>query len=160
LDVIIQKIITICQGKSASKRGVLKLDNGFSGNGNALVNLENVQEAIRINSEFVGEEVKSALENAKFFGESESWVSYSRQIALIGAIFELFVETQETDIMTTSPSVQMYIDLQGNVDVLSTHEQILKDQKYLGIYINFKFIGCEFPAYRPYRKEITDYSFK
>jgi hypothetical protein len=151
VDTIIQKIIATCERNPGSKKGMLKLDEGFSGKGNALVYLEKVQEAIKNNSQNVKEQVKDALENAKFFGESECWASYSKQIALIGAIFELFVEIEEIDLMTTSPSVQVYIDLDGNVEVVSTHEQILQDQHYL---------GCEFPAYRPYRKEIANYSFK
>ena len=122
---------------------MLKLDEGFSGKGNAMIHLENIHAAIldkdnQNYSTVLIENVMESFRNARFFG-SETWESYSREISIIGAIFELFVEFEDT-CLTTSPSVQVYIDLQGNVEVISTHEQILDNQHYIGLlyYYNFR----------------------
>ena len=116
---------------------MIKLDEGFSGKGNALVNLKEVQAEIlkmrtNIDTYCVYAKVVQALKKAQYFNETETWESFSRQISLIGAIFELFIEPEKSDLLATSPSVQVYIDLQGKVEIISSHEQILQDQHYIG----------------------------
>ena len=62
----------------------------------------------------------------------------------MGAIFELFVEGEDIK----SPSVQVVVNEDFSVNVLSTHEQILDNQVY---------VGCRFPADEAYRKELMQY---
>jgi len=50
-----------------------------------------------------------------------------------------------------SPSCQGCIDLNGNVQLLSTHEQVLQGHVYL---------GCTFPCNSDYRKQIQDYTMR
>lgn len=132
-------MIKVCERNQKSTKGMLKLDEGFSGKGNAMVRLEKIHAAIMDKnniyySAIVTEKVMESFKNARFFGESETWESFSKQISIIGAIFELFVEFKDSNFPTTSPSVQVYIDLQGNVEVISTHEQILDNQHYIGFH--------------------------
>ena len=106
---------------------VVKLNNGFSGQGNAIIELT---------------DVRSPLDSSQvvFCASEESWPSFSGKIEAEGAIVEELVRPHPT-----SPSVQLQISATGEVAVTSTHDQILggpDDQVYL---------GCRFPARADYR---------
>ena len=112
---------------------VLKLNNGFSGQGNAIVNLRSL---------------RSPLDSSPvvFCAEEESWPSFARKITAEGGVVEELLRTPGT----ISPSVQLRITPAGEVEILSTHDQILggpDDQVYL---------GCRFPANSEYRGRIQD----
>ena len=106
---------------------VVKLNNGFSGQGNAIIELD---------------DVRSPLDRSTvvFCASEESWPSFSGKIEAEGAVVEELVRPHPT-----SPSVQLQISGAGEVAVTSTHDQILggpDDQVYL---------GCRFPARADYR---------
>ncbi len=116
---------------------VIKLNNGFSGQGNAIVDLATLASPIDRSP-------------TTFCAESESWSSYAAKIEAEGAVIEELVRHEAA----TSPSVQMRIFPTGEVEVLSTHDQILggpDDQVYL---------GCRFPARPDYRTQIRDAAVK
>ncbi len=87
---------------------------------------------------------RKAWETMDFCCHGRTWEDFSAQIRHMGAIFELFVEGDTT----ASPSVQLVVNEDFSVDVLSTHEQILENQV---------FVGCRFPADEAYRKELMMY---
>ncbi|CAN5535521.1 peptide ligase PGM1-related protein [soil metagenome] len=112
---------------------VIKLNNGFSGQGNAIVQRR---------------DLRRPLEDSVtvFCAGEESWPSFRRKIASGGAIVEELVRAPGL----TSPSVQMTISSDGAVAVLSTHDQVLggpDEQVYL---------GCRFPARADYREAIRE----
>ena len=112
---------------------VIKLNNGFSGQGNAIVDMRTLR--------FPVEETPTV-----FCASEESWSSFAAKITAEGAIVE---ELNRTPGMA-SPSVQMRVNPAGSIETLSTHDQILggpDDQVYL---------GCRFPARESYRREILD----
>lgn len=114
---------------------VVKLNNGFSGQGNAIIDVTEMQSPIDRSP-------------TVFCAEEESWASFAPKIAAEGAI----VEEQLRDGGIASPSVQMRISPGGRVEVLSTHDQVLggpDDQVYL---------GCRFPARRHYRDVIQTHA--
>ena len=116
---------------------VIKLNEGFSGQGNAVIDIGHVA---------------SPLEESKttFCSEVESWPSFKQKIAMGGAI----VEELERHPTVVSPSVQMRIAPSGAFEVVSTHDQILggpDDQVYL---------GCRFPARSHYRMDIQRAAIK
>ncbi|MDQ3940708.1 MAG: hypothetical protein M3238_05075, partial [Actinomycetota bacterium] len=113
---------------------VIKLNNGFSGQGNAILELDRVTSPLDTS-------------DAVFCASEESWSSFIPKIEKEGAIVEELVTTPGT----VSPSVQMRIFGDGDYEVVSTHDQILggpNDQVYL---------GCRFPADRAYRLQIQAY---
>jgi hypothetical protein len=113
---------------------VVKLDNGFSGQGNAVIDVSRLASPI-----------DSSV--TVFCAEEESWSSYGPKIAADGAI----VEEQLRVAGLVSPSVQLRIAPGGEIEEVSTHDQILggpDDQVYL---------GCRFPARREYRDLIRRY---
>jgi hypothetical protein len=111
---------------------VIKLNNGFSGQGNAIVRID---------------AVRSPLDSSAttFCASEESWPSFAAKIEAEGAIVEEMVKDEKM----SSPSVQVGIAPDGSVEIFSTHDQILggpDDQVYL---------GCRFPARPEYRSLIT-----
>ena len=111
---------------------VIKLNNGFSGQGNAIVDLRTLG---------------SSLDRSPtiFCAAEESWPSFLIKIETEGAIVEEVLRGDGV----VSPSVQVRIAPNGSFEIVSTHDQILggpDDQVYL---------GCRFPARSEYREEIV-----
>lgn len=150
LGVLMKSMWRILRCNPQAKKGLVKLSDGFSGFGNAEINVQGIQERLaQLPEVFHEKEVDclletqtlKAFETMKFHGRD--WKSFRGEITQMGAIFELFIENA-----VTSPSVQVVIE-DGIVSVLSTHEQILdEDQIYQ---------GCEFPARAEYRKQLMEY---
>ena len=116
---------------------VIKLNDGFSGQGNAIIDAGHLVTPL--------EESKTT-----FCSDAESWPSFAQKIAAGGAI----VEELERHPAAISPSVQMRIAPSGAFEVVSTHDQILggpDDQVYL---------GCRFPARSHYRMDIQEAAVK
>src|SRR5437764_5812636 len=118
--------------RPGAEAAVVKLNDGFSGQGHAIVELGGF----------------SSLEAAKisFIAEEESWPSYSAKVESGGAVVEELVRVPGV----VSPSVQLRITPGGAVEVVSNHDQILgglHDQVYL---------GCRFPARAGYRLDIQE----
>ncbi|NJR52768.1 MAG: carboxylate-amine ligase [Leptolyngbyaceae cyanobacterium CSU_1_3] len=129
------------------KRIVIKLNEGFSGEGNALLDLRPL-ENISPGSATHQERVASLLDRfheLRFEAKSENWENYSSRIPELGAIAEAFIEGEKR-----SPSVQGRITPLGEVEILSTHDQIL------GGASGQIYLGCRFPANESYRIRLQD----
>jgi len=116
-----------------AEAAVIKLNYGFSGQGNAVVELGGLE--------------GSAIDGSvTFCAAEESWASFGPKIERDGAIVEQMLRSSGM----ASPSVQMRIAPDGSCEIVSTHDQILggpDDQVYL---------GCRFPARADYRAEISE----
>ncbi|MGB7444618.1 MAG: peptide ligase PGM1-related protein [Coleofasciculaceae cyanobacterium] len=129
--------------QSALKRIVVKLNEGFSGEGNALLDLRKMAEVApgeASHSQRVAA-LSKHFEQMSFQSASETWLEFSSRIPELGAIVEAFIEGEEK----RSPSVQGYITPTGEVKILSTHDQIL------GGPDGQIYLGCRFPAEEAYR---------
>ena len=113
---------------------VVKLNDGFSGQGNAIVSLQ------------AAPEVRLDASDTVFCATEESWPSFEGKIAAAGAIVEELVRHSALE----SPSVQLRITPLGDVEVISTHDQVL------GGPHNHVYLGCSFPARASYRPAIQD----
>jgi hypothetical protein len=112
---------------------VIKLNNGFSGQGNVIVELD-------------GNEFPLRQSRHAFCAEGEDWDGYLAKLEEEGGVVEEL--TRHPDVV--SPSVQMRIAPDGSIELLSTHDQVLggpDEQVYL---------GCRFPAADAYRLEIQN----
>lgn len=128
------------------QRIVIKLNEGFSGEGNALLMLgplAGVAPGVASHGDRVTSVLK-ALANMRFQYVHETWPHFSRKIGELGAIAEAFIEGD----IKRSPSVQGHINPFGDVEILSTHDQIL------GGPDGQIFLGCRFPADEAYRMEL------
>ncbi|MDQ3956416.1 MAG: peptide ligase PGM1-related protein [Actinomycetota bacterium] len=133
LGAVEEALSELKKNRPDAKAAVVKLNNGFSGQGNAVVDL----------TSFVTTVVETPT---VFCASEESWASFRNKIAAEGAI----VEEQIKAPGISSPSVQLRIAPGGSIETLSTHDQILggpDDQVYL---------GCRFPAREAYRRDILD----
>lgn len=131
------------------KRIVIKLNEGFSGQGNALLDLRPIAQAA---PKTASSAERIAILTDRFYhlsfqSATETWDNFSMQIPGLGAIAEGFVEGEEK----RSPSVQGRITPDGEVEILSTHDQIL------GGPDGQIFLGCNFPADEAYRVRIQEW---
>jgi hypothetical protein len=131
------------------QRLVVKLNEGFSGEGNAILDLRDCESGNTLNRDRRRDLIRDRLPRLAFESATESWPHFATQITTLGAIVEVFIEGQEKRWSPTglrpSPSVQGRITPTGQVEILSTHDQILggpNQQIYL---------GCRFPADPAYR---------
>jgi hypothetical protein len=111
---------------------VVKLNNGFSGQGNAIVELDPDGPGDR------------SSWRTTFCAAEESWPSFAAKIAAEGGVVERLVRTAGV----ASPSAQVSISPGGDVRVVSTHDQIL------GGPSRQVYLGCRFPARAAYRARI------
>lgn len=125
-----------------TRRMVVKLNEGFSGEGNAIVDLSHAPDSGDVRG-WVEEQV---YERLTFEATGETWERYSAKIREMGAIVEVFVEGQ----VKRSPSVQARVDPLGSPHIVSTHDQMLGGPNQQ------VFLGATFPADPVYVGEITD----
>lgn len=134
------------------QRMVIKLNEGFSGEGNALLDLKPIQNMApgsASHSERVAA-ISDRFPHLSFQAANETWTNFSSRIPELGAIAEAFIEGEEK----RSPSVQARIIPGGYVEILSTHDQILGGS---GGQI---YLGCNFPADESYRLQLQDLGLK
>jgi len=127
------------------KRAVIKLNDGLSGEGNSVFDFDVEQDG---NSEqeletFIRSELPRRI---RFEAVTETWEAYIQKFKEMGGIVECWIEGQEK----RSPSVQCRIDPIGNVNVFSTHDQVL------GGPTGQIYLGCSFPADEAYCLEIQE----
>jgi PGM1 C-terminal domain len=124
-------------------RLVIKLNEGFSGEGNALLDLAPLAAVApgQCATNQRATAIFDAFSQLRFQCISETWAHFERKIHVLGAIAEAFIE----GVHKRSPSVQGQITPLGKVDILSTHDQIL------GGPDGQIFLGCSFPADAAYR---------
>lgn len=130
------------------QRIVIKLNEGFSGEGNALLDLREIP-AVAPGAVSQAERVQTIdqhFQQLHFESKHETWSNFSSRIPELGAIAEAFLEGEEK----RSPSVQGQITPTGKVEILSTHDQILDGP---GGQI---FLGCRFPADAAYRLRLQE----
>ena len=113
-------------------RAVIKLEEGFSGEGNAIFSYDGAPGGAAL-----GPWIRSTLPHRlRFVSPGESWDTYRQGFARMGGIVEAFVEGDDV----RSPSAQCRIDPLGVVQLISTHDQVL------GGATGQVYLGCTFPA--------------
>jgi hypothetical protein len=125
---------------------LVKLNEGISGEGNALLDLRpliDVAPGQSSHSQRVAA-ISYSFSNMRFQATQESWTNFSQRIPELGAIVESYIEGETK----FSPSVQGRITPDGKVEILSTHDQILggPDRQI--------YLGCRFPADENYRVQL------
>jgi hypothetical protein len=136
LDDLQVAVAELAARSGGSRSLVIKLNHGFSGQGNAIVELDGVSP-------------KLAAANTRFCGEGETWPTYLDKVSADGAVVEELLHEQ-----VASPSAQVRIAPSGAIELLSTHDQIL------GGPDGHVYLGCRFPADPSYRLEIQEDALK
>lgn len=135
-DAIVTALEALRERRPSIRRAVLKLDDSFSGEGNAIFQYPK--------SSWRGA-LHDALADLMFSVPTEP-DRYRRKFSEMGGIVEEFLDHPES----ASPSVQFRIDPQGEVVLISTHDQILGGPSCQ------TYQGCRFPAAESYRRLIQE----
>lgn len=130
------------------KRIVIKLNEGFSGEGNALLLLNDLAEVAPGKADRQARviAIQAAFSKLRFQCDAETWPAFEKKIGELGAIAEAFIEGDQK----FSPSVQGRVTPKGDVEILSTHDQVL------GGPDGQIFLGCTFPAADDYRMALQE----
>jgi hypothetical protein len=150
------------------RKWVIKLNQSFSGKGNASIDLQQFQDQPHISSNSnvnehhileLATEIEKEFEAKLMFEDKDmTWygdsrnVGYNTQIERLGVIAESFIEGE----VPTSPSIQVVVEpgdekSECKVSIVSTHEQLLHGQLYQ---------GCINPASENYRNRIMEMGLK
>jgi len=152
VDQLLNGIFELWQKKPDLKRMVIKLNEGFSGEGNAILDLTEIKDfsPLKVNQNDCLIAISKHLHNLRFQAINENWENFASRIPELGAIVEEFIEGK----IKRSPSVQGNINPKGEVKILSTHDQILggKDGQI--------YLGCYFPADEIYRLQLQEIGLK
>jgi hypothetical protein len=139
LDDLAEASADLWERHPGLRRAVVKLNEGFSGEGNAPLELEPLQLA-----GCSGSERRRCLRQALEVLPMPA-AQWREQVRRRGALVEAWVEGGDA---LSSPSVQGTIHPGGSVEVISSHEQIL------GGASGQTYLGCRFPAEADYRLEL------
>jgi hypothetical protein len=130
-------LLEIHEHRPHARRAVIKLNDSFSGEGNAI---------FRYPESVSRQAVREQLQLLEFSVPSETPEVYFDKFARMGGVVEEFVEGTHK----ASPSTQLRVSPKGEIVILSTHDQIL------GGPSGQVFLGCRFPADESYRMLIQD----
>jgi hypothetical protein len=131
----------------ALERVVVKHNTGFSGQGNAVLDLHDLaQVSPRSDTSREGREqaLADALPHMRFVDTGQTWKTFVEKLEREGGVVEAFVDAPDK----RAPSCQLRISPSGGVDLLSTHDQLVEGQD------GQVYAGCRFPSDAAYRMVI------
>lgn len=142
---LIQALISLKTRKPELKKAVIKLNDGFSGEGNAILNFEAISDAQL--EQWIQREMPKKL---RFVDPDLTYPIFIEKLGSMQGIVEAFVEGETK----TSPSVQCRIEPSGEISIISTHDQVLGGES------GQVYLGCTFPANNDYQQELCQMGVK
>jgi hypothetical protein len=143
---IVEAVVELKRRDPGLRRVAVKLDEGFSGEGNAVFPYDGAPEG-RDLERWVRDELPGRI---RFEAKDETWEHYCHKFAEMGGIVECWVEGGEV----RSPSVQCRINPLGEAFIVSTHDQVL------GGPSGQIFLGSTFPADAEYSRDIKEFGWR
>ena len=143
---LVEAIDELCAESGGLERVVVKHNTGFSGHGNAILELDPIREiaARGASREHREQAIADALRTMRFVDTRHSWDSFLKKLEDEGGIVEAFVEDESK----RAPSCQLRISPRGSLDPISTHDQLVEGVD------GQVYAGCRFPADAAYRTVI------
>jgi hypothetical protein len=135
----VRAIARLRAAKPELQQVVVKLDAGVSGEGNAIVELSGLP---RAGSRYEKHRIGVRFDAMQMEALGVPMAVYVDRLSHGGV-----VEERIGGIELRSPSVQLELTPGGDARIVSTHDQILSGQRYL---------GCRFPAEPAYARAITE----
>eukprot|EP01080_Neovahlkampfia_damariscottae_P011872 gene11872-5199_t len=129
---------------------MVKLNDSFSGKGNAIMNLKPIQKLLQEEEEVEDETLLKAIEEECHYLRFEStvtWDIFSTKIKEMGCLAELYIQAKN------APSCQGY-NSDSDCIIISTHDQILGGRE------GQCYLGCSFPCDEKYREKVQNYTKK
>ena len=147
-DEIAEGLAAIKLRDPEARRAVVKLNEGFSGEGNALFYYRDLDAALGLAGlkQKILDRLPSDEWGLRYEAPVEDWASFSGKFGEMEGVVEAFVEGEHK----ASPSVQCRVNAIGEPQVISTHDQVL------GGPSGQVFLGCTFPAAEGYRLDIQE----
>ena len=142
VDDVVAAIVSMRARKPALQGVIIKLNEGVSGAGNAVVDLAPVPAVGSIGE---GEAVRAQVRAARFESPRVTYERYVERLRSDGGIVEERIVGRDF----RSPSVQLRVTPLGELELLSTHDQLL------GGVSGQSYLGCRFPADPEYAVTIT-----
>jgi hypothetical protein len=142
LDGVLEGLARMRASKPEVAAALVKLNEGVSGEGNALVDLRDLPPP---GSEGEREATQRRVEAMSFEVEGLALEAYLARLSESGGVVEERIHGSEF----RSPSVQLRVTPLGEVELLSTHDQVL------GGTSGQSYLGCRFPADRAYASAIS-----
>ncbi len=136
VDDLVAAIVDLRLEHPDARRVVVKLEDGFSGEGNAILELAGVEPT--------RSSVERALPKLRFEAVGLTWPEYAEQFEAMGGICELWLDGEHK----VSPSAQLRVTPLMEVQPVSTHDQVLGGRH------GQVYQGATFPAHSDYRLEI------
>ena len=142
---IVDALVQLKERHPEMRRAVVKLNEGFAGEGNALFFFDGAPE-----DGGLATWVRDQLPHLQFTAKTEHWESFSSKFQEMGGVVECFIEGE----IKESPSAQCRVNALGEPMSISTHDQVL------GGPGGQVFEGCTFPAKEDYRMEVQTAGLK
>lgn len=147
LNDIVKSLIELKHSNPYITKAVIKMNEGFSGDGNAIFyypNLELTDDALSL---YLSTNIETHL---KIVAKKLSFKHFIKKFETMGGIVEGFVEGSNIQ----SPSVQCRINPLGEICIISTHDQVLGGESMQ------VFVGAKFPADPNYAVELSNITYK
>jgi hypothetical protein len=144
---LVHAISDLWEQNEGLERMVVKQNTGFSGQGNAILDLgvlQSVSPQSPTSREGREQALADALPKMRFVDPRQTWDSFKQKLEREGGIVEAFVEAKGK----RAPSCQLRISPEGSLDAISTHDQLVE-----GVDGQI-YAGCRFPADAVYRADI------
>jgi hypothetical protein len=146
-DDIAESLAALKVRHPTMRRAVVKLNDGFSGEGNALFYYDDLDGHSVAGLKPL---IRERLHRLRFEAPQEHWESFEEKYEQMGGIVEQFIEGEHK----RSPSSQNRVNAVGQAQAISTHDQVL------GGPSGQVFLGCTFPADPVYRMEVQEAGMK
>jgi hypothetical protein len=141
VDDVVRAIAAMRAQKPQLRQVLVKLNEGVSGEGNALVELQDLPPA---GAATEAASISERLQSMTFEMTGTTYEAYVRKLNERGGIVEERIAGREF----RSPSAQLRVTPLGQVERLSTHDQVL------GGASGQTYLGCRFPADAAYAAAI------
>lgn len=148
---ITDALIKLKQENPSLKKAVVKVNDGFSGDGNAIFSYKGFFTYDTMGEKKGRRETREELSTRlKMVASALSYETFISKFQEMGGIVEEFIEGE----IKVSPSVQCRINPKKKCVVLSTHDQELGGES------GQVFIGAHFPAHADYAPELGSMGMK
>ena len=135
---VVDALVGLKRSDPGLRRAVLKRDDGFSDEGNALYTYPS--------GAGTRPAVAAGLSELAFSLPEENWLRFLDGFSRTGGVVEELLEGPEL----AAPSAQLRVNPRGVVIPVATHDQIL------GGPLGQTFLGCRFPASAGYRAAVQE----
>lgn len=137
---VIKALADLYENNPLIRKAVIKMNDGFSGEGNAVFSYQKITGTGNVESQIMG----LLPAEIEIVASDLTYQQFMHKFTSMGGIVEAFIDAPQK----ASPSVQCRINPLGKIDIISTHDQLM------GGPDGQVFLGGTFPANKEYSIEV------